>query len=356
MLQLYAGLTDLAAQGSITLQYKRRADAGDRKFHGSSLWLTIDAPGQDRTIRVCYDLYDGAAITSPDGLERCDVYFKRSYSEAAILEQKPEYRRKIRPMGLNFGPLGDQDRDVRVRLAIERGLRKDAGRPFTAGERRFRRLMLASSLERSWWPSVVRRRLMPRTRHFEGPPSTVMNGEILFQSRVWAPEEAPREPRLEQLNEERANLVRALRRQFPTRFLGGLIPTDYARRSFPDCLSPFPSDPSSYLSLIHRVQIGILADGIHRSIPFKCAEYLAASRCVVGQPPAYSLSVPLVPGTHLLCFSSIEECIGQCETLLSDPALSRHMQEANHRYYAAHVQPASLMRETLTSAIASPPN
>jgi hypothetical protein len=210
-------------------------------------------------------------------------------------------------------------------------------------------MAVISSWERPWWPDAARRWLIPRARHFEHPPDA-MTERIVFQSRVWPPEETPREPRVAALNEERAALVRALRRHFGARFIGGLIPTPYARQHFPDCVSVLPGDQWSYLALIRSAQIGILTDGVHRSIPFKCAEYLAASRCIVGRQPAFELPVPLVPETHWLPFAAVEECVAACDRLLSNHELAREMQRANQRYYQAYVRPASLVAATLDAA------
>ena len=54
--------------------------------------------------RLVYDLWDG--YQNPDGirlgLERCDLYFKRSFSPEKNAELFPREQRKIHPLGFNY--------------------------------------------------------------------------------------------------------------------------------------------------------------------------------------------------------------------------------------------------------------
>jgi hypothetical protein len=80
------------------------------------------------------------------------------------------------------------------------------------------------------------------------------------------------------------------------------------------------------------------------------SEYLAASRCIVGHVPASELPEPLVANEHYLPFRTAEECISQCEQLLSDVTSAAAMRMANERYYRANVEPAAHLRSILGRA------
>src|SRR5439155_9045955 len=118
----------------------------------------------------------------------------------------------------------------------------------------------------------------PDTICYELPPEAPVTSGIFFQTRLWQPDSTSDDA--EQINLERVTLVRALREAFGTAFIGGMIPTEYAARCFPDTLTTHPTDRWSYIDLNKRSLIGIYARGLHGSIAFKMAEYLAASKCI----------------------------------------------------------------------------
>jgi hypothetical protein len=135
--------------------------------------------------------------------------------------------------------------------------------------------------------------------------------------------------RLDELNDRRAQLVRALREAFGSRFRGGLIPTPLAKEAYPDCISNLPTTQAAYLEEVKQAQIGVVPRGLHGSVPWKLAENLAASRCVVSESWTVSLPPPLESGTNVLWFEHVEECLASIDHLLSHPRAAAAMQRAN---------------------------
>ena len=111
--QVYAGLFDLAASGTISLNFvwfpKVRIHQRNGSYQAPSnptiMYLEVNCKNSG-VCKVCYDLQDGTDISSVDGLEKCDIYFKRSFSSDFIQStnqiKTPELRYKIRPYGLNM--------------------------------------------------------------------------------------------------------------------------------------------------------------------------------------------------------------------------------------------------------------
>src|SRR5207244_4503884 len=143
----------------------------------------------------------------------------------------------------------------------------------------------------------------------------------------------------EQINAERVGIVRALSKTFGPRFIGGLIPTNYAKSRYPDAVSTHASDRKSYVALAKRCLIGIYTRGLHNSIAFKMAEYLASSKCIVSCPLVHELLAPLT-SDNCLYFTTPNECVRYCESLLNDPDAVAAMRQGNFRYYRDHVEPA----------------
>ena len=106
----------------------------------------------------------------------------------------------------------------------------------------------------------------------------------------------------------------------------------------------------AYPRLLRRPLIAVYSRGMRNSLAFKMSEYLAASRCIVGHAPRSELPQALEPGTHFLPFETPEECVAQCEHLLSQPAEASAMRHANWSYYQAHVEPAAHLQDVLSRA------
>jgi hypothetical protein len=64
----------------------------------------------------------------------------------------------------------------------------------------------------------------------------------------------------------------------------------------------------------------------------------------------YELPRPLVAERNYLLFETPEQCIADCDRLLTDPILARDMRHANHRYYVEEVAPAAHIAKVLDAA------
>lgn len=348
VLQLFAGLTALRRKGQIRLDYRLRPTPETRTIHGGSLWLHADFGG--RVAKVCIDLFDGGKVASPDGLEKADVYFKRSYDTRVVQTLVPSARRKVKRFGLNLFCLGDADKDVHERTAIERRLRRELGKPLTRDEWRFRATALLSSWSPRWLPRTIGRYLIPRESAFRAPPGVPRRETVVFQPRVYAPEMAPTAPDILDINERRASLVRALRRHFGHRFIGGVCRGRFADQRYADCLTPLPDDQWTYIRMLRTCSVAVVTDGIHGSIPWKVPEFLAGGLCIVAEPLKYELPSPLLPGEHLLEYSTEEACLDACDRLLSNPHLRRSMESANLAYFDSHVRAERLLARCISVA------
>jgi hypothetical protein len=187
---------------------------------------------------------------------------------------------------------------------------------------------------------------LPRIADFERAPTDALEPTIVFQSRVWEPDEAaPGES--EAINETRVGVIRALKATLGDRFRGGLVPTPLALARYPNEVTSLPCRRRLYTKMSKRNLIGIYTEGLFGSTAYKMAEYLAASQCVVAEPPRNELSTPLVAGRHFLPFRNAEECVAACQRLLADQDLATAMRRANNEYYRAEVEPLAHMRKVL---------
>jgi hypothetical protein len=324
--KVLSGLCDLRRAGVITLRFTQRLPFPETR--GASVLLEVRSRAAGQTRRLAIDLHDRSGYQLDEAwLAWADVTAKRSYHAPDLDHLPSALRAKIVPFGLNHGCLGRSARLTYASVAT-RLLGRNLSR---STERTLRGKMW------KYFDDLRFLRGLPETREFEQPAETPSDGTILFQSRVWPPEDS--EDNLAEVNLERAELVRALRRTFKDRFVGGIVADDFARRLCPDVLAEQNTHRRAYIRMSKRMLVGIYTRGLHHSHAFKLSEYLAAALCMVSEPLRNVLPAPLEPGTHLLPFQTQDECLGQCERLLSNPELALAMRRANQLYYETWVRP-----------------
>jgi len=356
MTQIYTGLYDLAREGKISLDVTSRFDDRIKKSRRNSvLCVQVTDSGSNRMRTVCFDMFDGREITSRERLELCDVYFKRSYDDHYVGELDARQRGKMFPYGLNFECRTRNERDILKRLFIFHLANNTAARnPVRFLKHVVTELLAHLCLRLGFRAS----RFVPMSSgDFVVRPEEPAEPRVLFQTRLWTPEECRRisEDRLGELNQMRVDTVRALGKRFGQNFAGGLVPTDLTRQRYPDlCLSDEESQRSHYLRMVRKCLVCVTTAGLLDSTGFKFPEYLAASRCIVAEPPSYRLPVPVLEGTHYLSFRTAEQCADACERLLADPQLADRMRRANYSYYLNEVEPAVLIYKRLTAALSVP--
>jgi len=281
---------------------------------------------------IAYDMIDGYNFVGPVGLSeylgRVDCYFKRSFDAASHATVANASR--IVPFGLNY--------PVTVNHRFFAGLDSSGLRGWP--ERAARLIVGARSLDVSRFEDVPRHRRDPL---------------VLFQTRTWDPAEVAANDawkiEREQMNEMRAACVRMLRKEFGDRFRGGFMPTDHARRDFPDCV--IDQDAASkrrYMQTLKDADICVATAGLHGSNGWSLGEYVAASKAVVSQRLRYD--VPgFRDGQHYLGFSTPEECVDRASTLFSEHERRGKMKVANFTYYHQFLRPDRLVLNSLLLAM-----
>ena len=309
---VFTGLCALSNEGAIRLRYRRP--------RGDDEWLVADPMVVcieiDEGVRIALDLRDGEGTSYPI-IDRVDWYLKRAYYPVEIDRLPPETARKFGPFGMNFG--------CRSLMSTMQALRF-IGWPIAsqgrAGLQRLRQYFLT-----------------PTEPQFEQSAESATGPWVTFQTRLWTADEITPDE-VEPLNAGRVAVIRALRKAFGDRFLGGLVPTPFALKNYPDDITPHSSRYSEYLTLRKRCLIGVYTHGVEHSLAFKLGETFAAAQCLVSEPLRYGLPEPLEPGRHYLLFEEPEECVEHCRRLLADAQLAQSMRRANHDYYQREIKPA----------------
>jgi len=184
----------------------------------------------------------------------------------------------------------------------------------------------------------------PHWKAFEHRPDQGVDDTILFQTRVWDPQDAPGD---EMVNEQRISLLRTLKREFGHRLIGGVVPNPFARQYFSDLITDQPCRHPQYIRWAKRPLIGIYFRGLFGSLAFKMAEFLSASKCIVSEPIYNELVSPL---DHISVYRSNDECLAACERLLTDKSLADAQRQQSWNYYQQYVDPQAHMADLLSRA------
>lgn len=258
-------------------------------------------------LKLGIELSDHADLWDVDLLKWCDVYAKRNLNE----QDGPPGPHRIIPFGVNWA--------CHSRTSLLAVFKQVAG--------------TLPSLKKSRLRDIYRYLVTPHWKDFEHRPDQPVESAILYQTRVWEPEDTPGD---EVVNEQRVELLRALKREFGDRVQGGIVPTPYALLHYKEFVTDGPSRQSQYIRWAKRPLIGIYSRGLFGSVAFKLAEFLAASKCIVSEPIPNQLGAPL---DHLSIYRSVDECLSACEMLLSNRSVADSHREQSWSYYARYVQP-----------------
>lgn len=277
--------------------------------------------------RIVYDLWDG--YQDPEdmrkALDGCDFYFKRSFSEEKNGKLFADRKEKIHPLGFNYHVTrGDNP--------INEPLWKALAKP-----------LIGRTPDKYFTPEVFEGRAEKKA----GEPV-----KILFLTRLWdsndpaLPKEANEERKF--INEMRIEIIRTLKERYGDSFVGGLNDTALSRELAPDLIVPAKyTERKKYVRLLHSCDICIGTMGLHESIGWKTAEYVAAAKAIVNERFHYSVPGDFAEGKNYLTFATAAECIDAVQKLVDDPEMLYEMKRSNEEYYRAFLKPEVLVKNSL---------
>lgn len=338
--QVFTGFSLLAGRKIITLSQavssasaKTQSDVPHLRYaHLYRLEVILN-----QGTRLVYDVHDSFEIDD-QALSKADYYFKRSYDPFYVREH-PEGH-KVFSLGLNY--LVEADYPDYHALARAR-LSEAKGRALLTA------LALTQLIPSKLW-------FVPHLRHSADLPRFDQQAKALFMVRTWDPATAPsaeKAAEFAQLNEDRANCIRALRKEFGQHCLSGFAHDDYSRKHFADCLLPDArlAKKSRYMQLLKDYPICVATSGLHGSSGWKFGEYVAYAKAIVSEPLRYQPPGDFRAGQHYLEFHRPEDCVVQTARLFDNQGLRQCMMLANHQYYQSYLRPDMMILRSLCLAL-----
>ena len=333
--QLYSGLNILYDKKVCNL-YIRLANS-DSTFDAALKFVEYGKPIcflQIDGVKVAVDTLDGYnfndAVSFEENLtimdkiaDEVDLYFKRSNNQK--LNGLLRNNVKVKPYGFNY-QVNDDNRYIQRKLS--------------SNSLKNKLLNVCPS------PYMLGRRM--KVEQFEQYPkfSSKDDCQILFMTRLWdnnAPCREDIRKQRETINKGRIEALIALKQEFGSHFFGGIFPNNMSE-AYPDLvLSRFDTQKYNYIKRLMRSDICIATTGLHDSIGWKMAEYVAASKCIVSEPLHYTVTGDSAENVNYLKYTDTETLINQVHKLMSDHNLRYEMQVRNYRYYNEFLRPDSLV-------------
>jgi hypothetical protein len=259
-------------------------------------------------------------------LERFHACFKRSFCSRRNAKLQQGY--KMLPLGLNF-------------MVTVPGSRAHFPTPGDSRTEKIKKLVRMLPISEYYNGHYY-------TESFEAAPTRGDRPDILFMARMWDVDgdyagqlSSVKKEERAHINEFRAKCIRLCRREFGPAFFGGVSRSDFAARRYPDLVIEDRSltKRNHYMKRVKQSAICIATMGLHESIGWKFAEYVAASRAIVTEELRYELPGGFAEGRNYVAFRTPEECVGKIHLLRNDDEYRYRMMVNNYNYYHHYVRP-----------------
>lgn len=317
------GLLMLEERKKVQLSFE--IDKSNRKQLPYAQLLEVCGCGK----RILFDMADGYGSVETRAqrqlASQADIVFRRSFSPEKNQQLLPELLNRIRPLGFHFHvsyPGNPIDR------------------PFSRRERKddlFQRVF--NGAPRSYFTPDK----------FEREPVYREKPTVLFYTRLWhVPEGDEIQDSVARLNRSRIELVTELKKRYGSRFTGGI---QFDPKEIKRCgglmAGIAATSRARYLETMHGADICIGSTGLHDSIGWKTAEYVAASKAIVNETFCFQVPGGFREGVNYLPFTNTEGCLAQVERLMEDPQRVYEMELANQAYYQNYGRPDRVMANAL---------
>lgn len=319
---IVSGFILLDKQNKIDLKINNRINNKCNYPHSCMVEAIIN-----NKIIVAYDLLDGYNLDKSkltNYLSKIDFYFKRSFSRDE--NKKIKYGNKIVPLGMNYyvttkgNPQDIKSMAYKIKSTIKNCIGK---------------------LNKSIY----------EVEEFECVPNYNIDNspKVMFCTRLWNPNGEPYEGTIENeelinerkyINNTRVEIIRELKKMMGDNFIGGLSNTEYSRECYPELvLDDEISKKENYIKLLKKADICIGTMGLHKSIGWKTAEYVVASKAIINEKLCYEVTGNFEKEKNYLEFTTSKECIENVKTLINNPIEIYKMQKNNYIYYQKFLRP-----------------
>jgi hypothetical protein len=305
----------------------------------TSFYKLIDRVAKTEIMFAC-DLYDLDNHFSSYALEHCDYIFKRNYVQEKINHLPELYRSKVLELGLTFGVHSESHKGFLKFLlanfigAVHWNLKWD--------KRILKRVLKSLQKAQNHWSHIKTSRKISLFDSVGGGVSSEKT--ILFQTRCF---NSITDPDILAIHEQRYDIIKLLKKEFPTLFKGGFVASKISELKYFDAITNIPSDPIRYLTTVKESSIVIYTRGLKNSPAWKMAEYCSQGKVIIAERLTAELPDDLIDGKHVLFFEDYEELVGKINLVLKNKYLRDTLSSNVREYYLNTIHPKQNMLRIL---------
>ncbi|MEA3499543.1 MAG: hypothetical protein U9R41_00760 [Candidatus Marinimicrobia bacterium] len=341
--QIFAGLSMLNKEGIIGIKSSRVDNSlqwkDTNKQHLLDKYKTQLNILLNNHIKIHFDMHDSYEIDK-NQLNQCDFYFKRSYLKNYI--RTIENSKKIFAYGFNYRVLPS---NIDLHFLKSKIYCSEKIREYMQS---FKTVFDINNYSFFY----------PREKFLNSFPSLNKKPKIIFNVAAYDPyskktRSKEKSEEFKKINNSRAEIINSMRKQFGNRFYGGFVHNKYSIKKYPNLLIPDKKNQvkKNYIKLLEKHPIGIASKGLHDSIGWKIAEYIAFSKAIVSEEMIYKVVGGFSDGKNYLQFNDKETLLSSSEKLLSDTDMRKKMMLNNYIYYQKYLRPDNLILNTFLIAI-----
>ncbi len=339
--QVFSGLYDLQAKGVV--QTRLTEDLGAPVLLDRfSMLLRVRNHELDQSRIIGIDLNDTSKFSAKDGLNAAEIVFKRSYRKSLLDTHSADIADRTVPYGINYNCYSSSIHTLRIiarhyRLRIRAG--KQTKKPSGPAWRRHHARFLLSGIPNNTSISE---------KAFRWRPDEPSKPQVFFITRLQASQS--RNETIEHLTQQRIELVRRLRAELGDGFLGGIVKDTWSTKLCPKELLIDKLSRREFIAALRSSDVLVSTLGVGRSTPWKFAEGLATSRCILTEPLYFDVPHDLEEGRDIHVFRNSDECVEKAVGLLEDQDLVAASKKAAWNLYEHYVKADSLLKSVLERA------
>lgn len=321
---ILTGFRELERQKKIKLTIVQKYNKVDECLLGQDI---VEGLINNKT-KIAFDMHDGYGYSLDDMdsyIKTVDFYFKRSFSSQQNKKLSAESQSKIYPLSFNW--------DVGYftnPMEWEGGL---------------------SNIKTLIKKFIYRNDI----KYYEKPEKKTSN-KIMFMCRLWSTDEEDLPQYLieerKEINNTRIQIIKNLKDIYGDDFIGGLEDSKFTRENCPELILPsYLTKKPNYIKAMKQSSICIASTGLHKSIGWKFAEYVASGKAIVTEKLNYEVIGDFKPNKNYLEYSTVDECLLAVEKLYNNSELIKEIENNNRHYYFEYARPDKQMEYVVNTII-----
>ncbi|WP_019038856.1 glycosyltransferase [Psychroflexus tropicus] len=280
---------------------------------------------------LAFDFHDSNTFFSKEGIDKADVYFKRTYTKAEVDLISKHNSKRIYSMGLPFMLRPDK---IFHKNEIKKNHLKELVKHYSKLDRLiFKHILNGFSQHKKIWKNFVSTRTLS---DFEILIKAKNINSVFYQKRFF-PNENSNDTKA--VHQQRVDIVRLLKNEFPNNFKGGIKDDQNLPLRFKDCASDIEGSQSQFLNAMQDCGICIYTRGLGNSIGWTLPEFMSQGKAIVAERQSIVFPNPIEHNVHLLYFDTLEELKNHIHYLLDQPDEVIRLSKNARQYYEENISP-----------------